>query len=162
MCDSLRPHRLHHTRPPCPSLSPGVCSNSCPLMLLCKMDMCHYILVKNHKMCNIRSESWCKLRILDDDRSSVGTKVQLWGCRLMVGGVCGACESQGIYSVFAWFHCESKTALKNKDYVYIVKRKYSTRTSLVVQKLSPHLYIRGMGSIPSQGTKISHVARCGK
>ena len=29
--DSLQPHGLQHTRPPCPSLSPGVCSNLCPL-----------------------------------------------------------------------------------------------------------------------------------
>jgi len=27
--DSLRPHRLKHARPPCPS-TPGACSNSCP------------------------------------------------------------------------------------------------------------------------------------
>ena len=29
-CDSLRPLGLQHARLPCPSLSPGVCSNSCP------------------------------------------------------------------------------------------------------------------------------------
>ena len=29
--DSLRPHGLQHARLPCPSLSPQVCSNSCPL-----------------------------------------------------------------------------------------------------------------------------------
>ena len=28
--DSLRPHELQHARPPCPSPSPGVHSNSCP------------------------------------------------------------------------------------------------------------------------------------
>ena len=28
--DSLRPHELQHARPPCPSPSPGVYSNSCP------------------------------------------------------------------------------------------------------------------------------------
>ena len=28
--DSLWPHGLQHSRFPCPSLSPGVCSNSCP------------------------------------------------------------------------------------------------------------------------------------
>ena len=28
--DSLRPHELQHTRPPCPSPAPGVYSNSCP------------------------------------------------------------------------------------------------------------------------------------
>ena len=32
MSDSLGPHRLQHTRPPCPSPTPGVYSNSCPLM----------------------------------------------------------------------------------------------------------------------------------
>ena len=31
MSDSLRPHGRQHARLPCPSLSPGVCSNSCPL-----------------------------------------------------------------------------------------------------------------------------------
>ena len=29
--DSLQPSRLQHSRLPCPSPSPGVCSNSCPL-----------------------------------------------------------------------------------------------------------------------------------
>ena len=33
--DSLWPHGLQHTRLPCPPLSPGVCSNSCPLSQWC-------------------------------------------------------------------------------------------------------------------------------
>ena len=35
MSDSLRPHGLQHTRPPCPSPTPGVSSNSCPLSWWC-------------------------------------------------------------------------------------------------------------------------------
>ena len=35
MSDSLQPHGLQHTRPPCPSPTPGVHSNSCPLSLWC-------------------------------------------------------------------------------------------------------------------------------
>ena len=35
MSDSLRPHGLQHTRPPCPSPSPEVYSNSCPLSQWC-------------------------------------------------------------------------------------------------------------------------------
>ena len=35
MSDSLRPHRLQHVRLPCPSLPPGVCSNSCLLSWWC-------------------------------------------------------------------------------------------------------------------------------
>ena len=33
--DSLRPHESQHTRPPCPSPTPGVYSNSCPLSQWC-------------------------------------------------------------------------------------------------------------------------------
>ena len=33
--DSLQPHGLLHTRPPCPSPSPRACSNSCPLSRWC-------------------------------------------------------------------------------------------------------------------------------
>ena len=35
MSDPLWPHELQHTRPPCPSPSPGVHSNSCPLCRWC-------------------------------------------------------------------------------------------------------------------------------
>ena len=34
-CDSLQPHGLQHTRLPCPSPTPGACSNSCPLSPWC-------------------------------------------------------------------------------------------------------------------------------
>ena len=30
LCTTLRPHRLQHTRPPCPSSTPGVHPNPCP------------------------------------------------------------------------------------------------------------------------------------
>ena len=33
--NSLRPHGLQHTRLPCPSPTPGACSNSCPLIQWC-------------------------------------------------------------------------------------------------------------------------------
>ena len=35
MSDSLRPHGLQHDRPPCPSPTPRVCPNSCPLSQWC-------------------------------------------------------------------------------------------------------------------------------
>ena len=39
MSDSLWPHGLQHTRLPCPSLSPGVCSNSYPLRQWCYLTI---------------------------------------------------------------------------------------------------------------------------
>ena len=35
MSDSLQPHELQHARPPCPSPTPGVYSNSCPSSQWC-------------------------------------------------------------------------------------------------------------------------------
>ena len=35
MSDSFRPHGLQHTRPPCPSLTPGVYPNPCPSSQWC-------------------------------------------------------------------------------------------------------------------------------
>ena len=37
--DSLRPHELQHTRPPRPSPTPGVHSDSCPLSQWCHPDI---------------------------------------------------------------------------------------------------------------------------
>ena len=38
-CPTLQPHRLQHATLPCPSLSPGVCSNSCPLSQWCYLTI---------------------------------------------------------------------------------------------------------------------------
>ena len=43
MSNSLQPHGLQHTRLPCPSPSPGACSDSCPLNQWCHptISSCH-------------------------------------------------------------------------------------------------------------------------
>ena len=47
MSDSLWPHELQHARPPCPSLTPRVYSNSCPLSRWCHpaISSCHPLLL---------------------------------------------------------------------------------------------------------------------
>ena len=47
MSASLRPHGLQHARLPCPSVSPRVCSDSCPLSWWCHPTisiLCHPLL----------------------------------------------------------------------------------------------------------------------
>ena len=39
MSNSLQSHELHHARLPCPSVSPEVCSNSCPMSQWCYQTM---------------------------------------------------------------------------------------------------------------------------
>ena len=57
MSDSLRPHGLQHTRLPCPSLSPRVCSYSCPLSWWCHLTIfiiCQPLLLLPSIFCNTR------------------------------------------------------------------------------------------------------------
>ena len=39
MSNSFQPHGMQHARPPCPSLSPGVFSDSCPLSWWCHLTI---------------------------------------------------------------------------------------------------------------------------
>ena len=45
MSDSLRPHESQHTRPPCPSPTPRVYSNSCPPSWWCHLILCRPLLL---------------------------------------------------------------------------------------------------------------------
>ena len=44
LSDSLWPHGLQHARPPCPSPTPRVYSNSCPLSRWCPLILCYPLL----------------------------------------------------------------------------------------------------------------------
>ena len=44
MSDSLRPHGLQHARPPCPSPTPGVYSDLCPLSQWCHPSISTFVI----------------------------------------------------------------------------------------------------------------------
>ena len=44
MSDSLQPHELQHARPPCPSPTPGVHSDSCPSSQWCHPAISSYVI----------------------------------------------------------------------------------------------------------------------
>ena len=43
MSDSLQPNEPHHTRPPCPSSTPGVHTNPCPLSRWCHPTISSFV-----------------------------------------------------------------------------------------------------------------------
>ena len=45
MSNSLRPHGLQHTRLPCPSPTPGACSNSCPFSRWCHLTITSFVVL---------------------------------------------------------------------------------------------------------------------
>ena len=55
--DSLRPHGLQHPRLPCPSPTPGACTNSCPLMLFNHLIVCRPLLLLSSIFPTIRAFS---------------------------------------------------------------------------------------------------------
>ena len=48
--DSLQPHGQQHTRPACPSPTPGVYSNSCPLSLWCRPTISSSVIPPSHPL----------------------------------------------------------------------------------------------------------------
>ena len=48
MLDSLQPHGLQHARPPCPSPTPGVYSNSFPLTRWCHLTIWSSVIPFSH------------------------------------------------------------------------------------------------------------------
>ena len=43
-CPTLQPHELQHARPPCPSPTPGVDPNSCPLSWWCHPTISSFVI----------------------------------------------------------------------------------------------------------------------
>ena len=57
MSNSLQPHGVQHARPPCPSPTPGVCSNSYPMSQWCHPNIspsCHPFLLLPSNFLSIR------------------------------------------------------------------------------------------------------------
>ena len=72
MSDSLWPHGLEHARLPCPSLSPRVCSNSCPLSQWCHpIILSSLIPFSSCLQCFPVSQSFPMSRIFPSDGQSI-------------------------------------------------------------------------------------------
>ena len=61
--ESLRPHGLQHTRPPCPSLTPGACSNSCPSSGWCHPAISSSVVQGLH-ICHSHAPLCCSFLVL--------------------------------------------------------------------------------------------------
>ena len=75
--DSLQPHGLQHTRPPCPSPSPRPCSNSCPLSWWCHPTISSSVIPPNpsaciEKRCTVLRSRSCEARFTELARVFVG------------------------------------------------------------------------------------------
>ena len=78
MSNSLQPHELQHARLPCPSLSPGVCSNSCPwsqwYYLTISPSAAHFSCPQSFPA----SESFPKSQLFKSGGQNTGASVSAW------------------------------------------------------------------------------------
>ena len=71
--DSLQPHGLQHARPPCPSPTPGLYSNSCPLSQWCHPTISSsVILFSSHFQSFLASGSFQKSQLFASGGQSIG------------------------------------------------------------------------------------------
>ena len=77
MSDSLWPHEPQHTRPPCPSLTPGVYPNSCPLSQWCHPIISSSVVpFSSHLQSFPASGSFQMSRLFTSSGQSIGVQLQ--------------------------------------------------------------------------------------
>ena len=108
MSDSLPPHGLQHTRPPYPSPTPRVYSNSCPLSLWCHQTISPSVVpVSSHLQSFPASGSFPVSQFFSSDSQSIGVSasasvlpmnIQAWFPLRWTGLI--SLQSKGLSRVF--------------------------------------------------------------
>ena len=104
----LQPHEWQHARPPCPSPTPGVYSNPCPLSRWCHptISFCHPLLLLPPIPPNIRvfsNESALRMRCQSTGISASASvfpmNTQDWSCLVWTGWI--SLQSKRLSRVFS-------------------------------------------------------------
>ena len=108
LSDSLPPDGLQHTRLPCPSLSLGACSNSCPLSRWCHPSISSVISFSSWLQSFPESGFFLMTWLFTSGGQSIGASasasvlpmdVQGWFPLKLTGGI--SLQSKGLSSVFS-------------------------------------------------------------
>ena len=123
--DSLWPHGQHHTRLPCPSPSPGVCSNSCTLSRWCHPIMSSSAIPFSSCLQSFpASGSFLRSRLFASGGQSIGTSAS------------GSVHPMNIQSWFplgltGWISLQSKVHSRVFSNISVKKHQFfSTQLSL--------------------------------
>ena len=74
-CPTLQPHGLQYARPPCPSPTPGVYSNSCPLRQWCHPTISSSVVPFSHLQSFPASGSFLMSQLSASGAQSIGVSV---------------------------------------------------------------------------------------
>ena len=109
VCNSLWPHGLQHPRPPCPSPTPGVYSNSCPLSQWCHPTISSSVIpFSSHLQSLPSSRSFQRSQLFASGGQSIGVSgstsvllmnIQDWSSLRWTGWI--SLLSKGLSTVFS-------------------------------------------------------------
>ena len=107
--NSLQPHGLQHARPPCPSPTPGACSNSCPSRWWCHPTISSSVVPFSFRLQSFpASESFQMSQFFASGGQSIGVSasasvlpmnIQYWFPLRLTGLI--ALQSKGLSRVFS-------------------------------------------------------------
>ena len=122
MSNSLLLHVLQHARLPCPSPSPGVCSNSCPLSQWCHPTISFSVARFSSRSQSFQHQSlfqwvssspqagkvkfvnWVKFKLVYEELSKQAVPGQGWG--VGVGGVC-------VWKIITWLLRDNRVGIQD-------------------------------------------------
>ena len=78
LSESLQPHRLQHARPPCPSPTPRVYSNSSPLSRWCHPTISSSVIPFSCLQTFPASESSLMSQVFTSDDQNIGASASAW------------------------------------------------------------------------------------
>ena len=95
MSNSLRPHELQHARPPCPSPTPGACSNSCPSSRCCHQTILPSVIPFSSCLLSFpASGSFPVSRLFTSGGQSIGVSASASVLPMNIGSPCCPMDSQ--------------------------------------------------------------------
>ena len=121
MSDSLWPRGLQHARPPYPSPTPGVCSNSCPLSRWCHPTISSFVVPFSCLQSFPASGFWPMSQFFTSGGQSIGISastsvlpmnIQDWSPLGWTGWI--SLQSEGLSRVFSNTTGQTLTYLKKK------------------------------------------------
>ena len=153
MSDSLRPHEPHHTRPPCPSPTPRVYPNPCPLSRWCHPTILSSVIpFSSCPQSFPASGSFPMSQLSASGDQSIGVSAstsvlpmntQDWSALGWTGWI--SLQSKGLSRVFSQHH-SSKASILQRSAFFIVQLSHPYMTTGKTRALTRHIFVDNVSS----------------
>ena len=151
--DSMQPYGLQHTRPPCPSLTPGVYSDSCPLSRWCHPTTSSSVIAFSSRLQSFpASGSFPMSQFFASGGQSIGVSdsssvfpMNIWDWFPLGWTGWISLQSKGLSSLLQ--HHSSKASILQCSAFFIVQLSHSHKTTGKTIALNRWTFVYKVGSL---------------